>query len=134
MTKVEDIVTDIGNTRLTPCSLIVEDPPAFQGTALSVFPSLESHDLAHFVAKVKSGSPEDPCPPMVFKTIIPVFEAEVLSLLNLSLATRRVPQKFKEALVIPLLKKAGADTKILKNFRPISRLPFLAKVLEQHVL
>ena len=44
-----------------------------------------------------------------------------------------MPSAFKEALVIPLLKKPNADIE-LKIFRPISNLPFLSKVLERIVI
>ena len=35
------------------------------------------------------------------------------------------------ALVIPLLKKLGLDLEVLKNFLPISNLPYLSKLLER---
>ena len=44
-----------------------------------------------------------------------------------------MPQPFKDALVIPLLKKKTLDIE-LKNFRPISNLTFLSKVLERIVI
>jgi hypothetical protein len=41
---------------------------------------------------------------------------------------------FKQALVTPLLKKAGMDQNVLKNYRPVSNLPFISKILEKVVL
>ena len=38
---------------------------------------------------------------------------------------------FKEANVQPNLKKAGLDENVLKNFRPVSNLQFLSKILEK---
>lgn len=35
--------------------------------------------------------------------------------------------------MIPLLKKLGADSRNVGNYRPISLLPYLAKILEAHV-
>jgi len=40
----------------------------------------------------------------------------------------------KSALVIPLLKKSSLDPDVLDNYRPISLLPFLSKLLERVVL
>ncbi|KAF7651264.1 hypothetical protein LDENG_00113440, partial [Lucifuga dentata] len=40
------------------------------------------------------------------------------------------PSGFKRATVHPLLKKPSLDPSVLSNFRPIPRLPFLAKTLE----
>nr|KAG5705734.1 hypothetical protein BaRGS_027393 [Batillaria attramentaria] len=45
-----------------------------------------------------------------------------------------VPDSFKQAIVLPLLKKSGLDANVLKNYRPVSNLPFLSKVLEKIVL
>jgi len=39
----------------------------------------------------------------------------------------------KQALVVPLLKKPTLDREILKNYRPVSNLSFLSKVLERVV-
>ena len=43
------------------------------------------------------------------------------------------PQEFKEAVVRPLLKKSGLDASELKNYRPVSNLPFMSKLLEKVV-
>ena len=45
-----------------------------------------------------------------------------------------VPVQFKQAFVVPILKKHGLDCNTLKNFRPVSNLPFVSKVLEKVVL
>ncbi len=42
-----------------------------------------------------------------------------------------VPLSLKHAVVQPLLKKPNLDQEVLSNFRPISKLPFLVKVLEK---
>ena len=44
-----------------------------------------------------------------------------------------VPTSFKCANIRPLLKKPGLDSEILKNYRPVSNLPFISKVLERVV-
>ena len=55
-------------------------------------------------------------------------------MINKSLSSGVVPSCFKHALVRPLLKKANLDPNCLRNYRPISSLPFLSKVLERIVL
>ena len=52
-------------------------------------------------------------------------------MVNSSLAERVVPSDFKRALVCPLLKKPNMDKDTLKNYRPVSNLSFLSKVLER---
>uniref|UniRef100_A0A8C6U6R4 Reverse transcriptase domain-containing protein n=1 Tax=Neogobius melanostomus TaxID=47308 RepID=A0A8C6U6R4_9GOBI len=54
-------------------------------------------------------------------------------MVNLSLSTGVFPNAFKHAIVEPLLKKAGLDSSDLNSFRPISKLPFLSKILEKVV-
>ena len=46
----------------------------------------------------------------------------------------QVQSQFKQALVTLLLKKPGLDSNDMKNFRPVSKLPFIAKILEKVVL
>ena len=58
----------------------------------------------------------------------------ITSIVNSSLREGRVPTSFKTAAITPLIKKANLDPEILKNYRPVSNLPFLSKVLEKVVL
>ena len=41
------------------------------------------------------------------------------------------PKSLKTALIRPLLKKTGLDSDILKNYRPVSNLTFISKVIEK---
>jgi hypothetical protein len=49
------------------------------------------------------------------------------------LSNARVPVNFKRAVIRPLLKKPDLDKDILKNYRPVSNLPFISKLLERIV-
>ena len=42
-----------------------------------------------------------------------------------------IPKSLKTALIRPLLKKTGLDSDILKNYRPVSNLTFISKVIEK---
>lgn len=67
----------------------------------------------------------------VIKEIIPTFISPLCKLLNLSIESNTFPDNWKTAQVIPLYKNgARNDT---NNYRPISILPALSKVLEKHV-
>ncbi|CAC5388873.1 unnamed protein product [Mytilus coruscus] len=52
-------------------------------------------------------------------------------MVNLSLEQCCVPPSFKEAVVRPILKESGLDKEVLKNYRPVSNLPFVSKVVEK---
>ena len=54
-------------------------------------------------------------------------------MMNSSLQTGVFPAAFKGAVVRPLLKKSNLDCNDFNNFRPVSNLPFLSKVLEKLV-
>ena len=60
--------------------------------------------------------------------IVPVFT----HILNSSLQSGYFPNEFKRAIVVPLLKKVGLEC-CMKNYRPVSNLQFLSKVIERAV-
>ena len=52
-------------------------------------------------------------------------------IINLCLSSGNFPTRFKSAVVKPLIKKPTLDYEVLKNYRPISNLPFLSKLIEK---
>ena len=52
---------------------------------------------------------------------------------NMSLHDSLMPKSLKTAPIRPLLKKIGLDSDILKNYRPVSNLTFISKVIEKVV-
>ena len=42
-----------------------------------------------------------------------------------------IPKSLKTVLIRPLLKKTGLDRDILKNYRPVSNLTYISKVIEK---
>ena len=57
----------------------------------------------------------------------------MLHVVNESLGSSVVPACLKMAVITPILKKPSLCVNSLKNFRPISNLPFLGKVIEKVV-
>ena len=76
-----------------------------------------------------SGSPCDIVPPGLLKEVFPTLGPHILNIINSSLTSGQVPKDFKHAVVHPV----HLDSSILANFRPVSKLPFLSKVLEKIV-
>ena len=56
-----------------------------------------------------------------------VLAAPITTIINLSINSGVFPSQWKEAIVIPLLKKG--DAMDMKNYRPVSCLPAASKVL-----
>jgi len=55
-------------------------------------------------------------------------------IINASIREGVVPDQWKLAHIVPLLKKLNLDIESLTNFRPVSNLPFLSKLCEKVVL
>lgn len=58
----------------------------------------------------------------------------ITAIINKSLSSGIVPPEFKRAIVTPILKKPTLDQNDLKNYRPVSNLSFLSKLLEKVVI
>ena len=80
-----------------------------------------------------SSSPWDIVPTTFLKIILPVLGPDLLAIINSSLTSGSVPDLFKIASVQPLLKKSSLEPNQIENYRPISKLPFLSKILEKIV-
>ena len=76
-------------------------------------------------------SPVDYIPTSLLKTCSTVFSELISILANLSFSQGSFPTKFKFAAVSPLLKKTGLDADDPSNFRPISNLNNISKILER---
>jgi len=68
----------------------------------------------------------DPIPTFIF---LPLFTHTV----NASLLWGRLPDSQKHAIVMPLLKKPGQDTTDMNNYRLVSNLSFMLKLIERVV-
>ena len=76
----------------------------------------------------------DPIPTELLYENLDVVLPTITSIINISLASGFVPPDFKTTIVKLLLKKTSLDQNVLKNYHPISNLPFLSKILEKVVL
>uniref|UniRef100_A0A8C6SKQ3 Reverse transcriptase domain-containing protein n=1 Tax=Neogobius melanostomus TaxID=47308 RepID=A0A8C6SKQ3_9GOBI len=94
-------------------------------------------DEAEVLSIIMSSKPStcllDPIPIKLLKEITPEISDTILKIINSSLENGYVPKSFKYAVIKPLLKKPNLDPDILANYRPISNLPFISKVLEKVV-
>ncbi len=75
----------------------------------------------------------DPVPTKLLKELLPVAEEPLLNIINSSLSLGHVPKPFKMAVIKPLIKKPKLDPCELANYRPISNLLFMSKIVEKIV-
>ncbi len=73
------------------------------------------------------------CTHKLLKELLPVAEEPLINIINSSLYFGHVPKPFKLAVIKPLIKKRQLDPSKLANYRPISNLPFMSKLLEKVV-
>ena len=129
ISKVANILSNITPSLPTP-------PPLYHTTqaSLSSFSPVSLQDLTTLVTSMKSSSsPLDILPTSMLKEVFSSVGPSLLSIINTSIASGSVPSYFKEAVVQPLLKKPNLDPSIHNHYRPISKLPFISKLLEKVV-
>ena len=73
----------------------------------------------------------DVIPTTLLKANIGILAPVLTRIVNLSIESSTVPKVMKHAVVTPLLKKTGLDPDSLSNYRPISNLSFISKLLER---
>lgn len=74
----------------------------------------------------------DPVPTFLLKNNLDIVLPTLTAIVNKSLTQGYIPPVLKQALITPIPKKPKITE--FKNFRPISNLPFLSKVLERIVI
>jgi len=76
----------------------------------------------------------DPMPTPLLKSMLEHILPSVTKMINISIKTSTFPSKWKCATVVPLLKKSSLDPEEMKNYRPVSNLPYISKITERVVL
>ena len=116
---------------------VVCDSPSFavhNGVVLSRFEPVSEKEIYELILESPTKSCRlDPIPTSYVKLCIDELVPCITAIVNASITNGVFPKEFKHAIVTPLLKKAGLDPNELKNFRPVSNLPFVAKILEKVV-
>ena len=96
-------------------------------------PATESEVLKVIQRSPKKTCDLDPMQTQALMDYVPDLLPVITRIINTSLASGTVPASMKRALVTPLLKKPTLDRDVLQNYRPVSNLSFLSKVLERVV-
>ena len=102
------------------------------------FPSFHSVSQQEVRKIIISSKPTtcslDPIPTPLLIQFLDQLLPTITTIINNSLLSGSFPDSFKTAVVKPLLKKSSLDPNVLKNYRPVSNLSFLSKVLEKVIL
>ena len=88
------------------------------------FKSPSSYEISILVKICKSSYPHnDSLPKQLTDLIEPTLTELYQSIISQSIHTSIFPKSLKYAIITPLLKNSNLDNKLLKNYRPISKLP-----------
>ncbi len=109
-------------------------PGGTNAPSLTTFAPVTEEEVRRLIMAAPSKSCElDPIPTPLLKTCLDVLITPITSLINMSMNEGSFPQSFKNAHVTPLLKKPSLSKDDMKNYRPVSNLSFISKVLEKVV-
>ena len=101
-------------------------------TGLYYFDPVTDTELLKIISCMnKTTCSSDPFPTRLLMSHIHAIVPILQHIVNLSLTKGDFPISCKSSTVIPLIKKPGLDREMLKNYRPVSNLSFLSKVMEK---
>lgn len=110
------------------------EPTEAKVETLTHFKPLSIEEIKKTVNALATKSCEiDAIPTKILKQYLNEFAPIIQKLVNTSLVTATFPSKWKEAILRPLIKKLSMGP-IDTNYRPVSNLTFLSKVLEKAML
>ena len=129
--KIKQIRQNLDNTPSPHVPTVVPD----KAIPLVQFSPVLEKEVHNILKKTAHKTCElDPLPTSLLYENIDLLLPALTNIINRSLLSGEVPSEFKTAVVKLLLKKASLDPKQMKNYRPVSNLPFLLKILEKVVL
>ena len=126
---IEDKLSGIFNNQLQVCSA------CHCVTKFSSFRKISLSDLSK-VFNVMNGKfcSLDPMPTWLLSSCYTEISTVILDIINQSICNGVVPTDFKNATVRPIVKNFKGNADDLSNYRPVSNISFLSKLVEKVVL
>lgn len=129
-TKLSELGATTNDLKCPPLESLLHRP----STTLESFQlSTESEIVSVIKNASKATCLLDPIPTGLVHRLIPVLAPFITDIVNASLSSGKFPTDLKSAIVCPLLKKPSLDSEVLKNYRPVSNLSFISKIIEKVV-
>ena len=112
-------------------------PPVFRiltEATFNEFTLCSENDIRSFILQAPAKSCSmDPLPYQVLRDNLDNLLPFITTMCNNSLKNGHLPLSQKSAIITPVIKKAGLDPSIAANYRPISNLTFVSKLIERIV-
>ena len=117
-----------------PTSGAFNDAPDSVPPAFNTFKPVTEDEVSKCINESPTKScPLDPIPTFLLKDCLDILLPSITKLVNYSLIDGSFASAFKRAVVSPIIKKASLPRNDLKNYRPVSGLCFLSKLVERVV-
>ena len=130
--KVNNIRFHLNSSPTSPAPTV--EPHFGPAQPLCCFNSITQQEAENIISKMKPTTCAlDPFPTALIKSHLTLLSPLITKIINDSLLAGHVPSSLKTAVIKPLLKKPTLDPDVLSNYRPISNLPFISKVIEKAV-
>ena len=119
--------------KIQPSTLENDHRQRFNGVVLDFLAPTTVDELRLIIKDMGiKTSCQDPLPGSILKDIMDDLLPYICDLVNKSLTTGSV-DGVKDCVIIPLMKKAGLDPELLKNYRPVTNEVFVSKLTEKVV-
>ena len=130
--KITSLKHSVALTLSTMNNIFHAPDPIYLGEPLDSVTDVTVDEVFKLISSMPSKSSSvDFIPTSLIKLCPLVFSEIIANLANLSFSQGIFPAKFKEASVVPLLKKPSLDPDNPANYRPISNLNNISKMLER---
>ena len=103
-------------------------------TKFTQFKEVSIQDISRYInrAPTKYCPQVDPLPTALLKKNMDILGPTLTTIVNRSISSGIVPYAYKQAVVTPIIKKPTLEP-TFSNFRPVSNLPFISKIIEKVV-
>ena len=109
-------------------------PKKLEIPPVTKFDEMKVNEVTQIIQLMATKSCEfDPIPAMVLKRFHKDLAPIITRIVNISLQTGTFAMAWKTSIIWSLLKKDGLDL-ILANYRPVSNLSFISKVIEKSMM
>ena len=124
--KIENIRKDF------PTSNACSHPHAASEDDMKEFMVVSEKEISKVITSGNSKSCAlDPIPTSIVKDNLDILVPVIDKIVNKSLSESKMPTSLKTAIVTPLLKKSNLNKENYKNYRPVSNLPYIGKIIEK---
>ena len=124
----------ISDTPNTICNISMNAVVMFNGKMVELLRPTSEVEVKEIIIKSPNKSCDlNPLPTGLMKKCVDHFLPLITAVINRSMDESVMPLCLKRATITPLLKRSGFNKEDMKNYCPISNLPFISKLIEKLV-